>query len=527
MDKQKLELNWVGKNNLEYDISKIEPRILEEDKKLSYGNSNNKNLIIHGDNLLALKALLPEYQGKVKCIYIDPPYNTGNAFEKYDDNVEHSLWLSLLKPRLELMHHLLDQNNGTLWINLDDNEVHYCKVMCDEIFGRNNFVSNVIWHKKNVVQNDAKFFSTNHDQILVYSINKNNLKFNLLPRTIEMDDRYENPDNDPRGLWTSVALQAKSGSESTKFKILFPNGVEWEPKIGTFSRLSKESLLKAFNEKKLWFGKDGKNVPRLKKYLNEVKQGVVSNTIFKVDDVGSTQEAKSETKKLFLDDPFDTPKPERLIHRILALSTNEGDLVLDSFLGSGTTASVAHKMNRNYIGIEMGNHIYSHVKKRLDLVINGKDEGGITKLVNWHGGGGYKFFELSPSFITKDELNNEIIDSYYNGEKLIKAVCKISGYTYSLNKDEYWNHGYSQKSSYIFVTTQIITTQTVKNILEKLDKNDSLVIFAKKFEKECQSVDKKIVIKKIPSSILSACHYGKKEYLLPISKNLNDEDDDE
>lgn len=159
MDKQKLELNWVGKNTQEYDISKIEPRILEEDKKLSYGNSNNKNLIIHGDNLLALKALLPEYQGKVKCIYIDPPYNTGNAFEKYDDNVEHSLWLSLLKPRLELMHHLLDQNNGTLWINLDDNEVHYCKVMCDEIFGRNNFVSNVIWHKKNVVQNDARFLA--------------------------------------------------------------------------------------------------------------------------------------------------------------------------------------------------------------------------------------------------------------------------------------------------------------------------------------------------------------------------------
>lgn len=527
MDKQKLELNWVGKNNQEYDISKIEPRILEEDKKLSYGNSNNKNLIIHGDNLLALKALLPEYQGKVKCIYIDPPYNTGNAFEKYDDNVEHSLWLSLLKPRLELMHHLLDQNNGTLWINLDDNEVHYCKVMCDEIFGRNNFVSNVIWHKKNVVQNDARFFSTNHDQILVYSINKNNLKFNLLPRTTEMDDRYENPDNDPRGPWTSVALQAKSGSENTKFKILFPNGVEWEPKIGTFSRLSKESLLKAFNEKKLWFGKDGKNVPRLKKYLNEVKQGVVSNTIFKVDDVGSTQEAKTETKKLFLDDPFDTPKPERLIHRILTLSTNEGDLVLDSFLGSGTTASVAHKMNRNYIGIEMGKHIYSHVKKRLDLVINGKDEGGITKLVNWQGGGGYKFFELSPSFITKDELNNEIIDSYYNGEKLIKAVCKISGYTYSFNKNEYWKHGYSQKGSYIFVTTQIITIQTVKNILEKLDKNDSLVIFAKKFERECESVDKKIVIKKIPSSILSACHYGKKEYLLPISKNLNDEDDNE
>ncbi|MEK7574101.1 MAG: site-specific DNA-methyltransferase, partial [Patescibacteria group bacterium] len=270
-NKQKLELTWIGKNNPEYDIANIEPRILEERADLSYGDKDTDNMIIHGDNLLALKALLPEYEGKVKCIYIDPPYNTGHAFEHYDDSVEHSTWLSLMRPRLELLRILLDSEQGTIWINLDDNEIHYCKVMCDEIFGRNNFVSNVIWHKKNVVQNDAKYFNTNHDHILVYSFNKDNLKFNLLPRTDEMDARYDNPDNDPRGKWTSVALQAKSGSESTNYEIEFPNGIKWKPVNGTFARLSKQSLLRAFNEGRLWFGKGGKNVPRLKKYLNEVK----------------------------------------------------------------------------------------------------------------------------------------------------------------------------------------------------------------------------------------------------------------
>ena len=526
MKKQKLELNWIGKDSEDFSISNIEPRILEENTELSYGDKNNKNIIIHGDNLLALKALLPEYLGKIKCVYIDPPYNTGKAFDKYDDNVEHSLWLSILKPRLELIHSLLDPDQGTLWINLDDNEVHYCKILCDEIFGRGNFIANVIWHKKNVVQNDAKFFNTNHDHILVYASNKKNLKLNLLPRTEEMDQRYENPDNDPKGPWTSVALQAKSGSENTKFKIKFPNGVEWQPKIGTFSRLSKDSLTKAFQENRLWFGKNGNNVPRLKKYLSEVKQGIVANTIFKVEDSGSTQEAKTEIKKIFPDDPFDTPKPEKLIYRILSLATKEGDLVLDSFLGSGTTAAVAHKMKRNYIGIEMENHVYSHVKKRLDLIIDGKLSGNIDNFTNWKAGGGYKFFELSPSFITKDELNNLIIDPYYNGEKLIKAICKIAGYTYHVNKDQYWNHGYSQDGNFIFVTTQIINIQTIKNILESLKKNHSLVIYAKKFEKECESVDPRIIIKKIPSAILNACDYGKKEYLLPIN-NLSKESFDE
>jgi adenine-specific DNA-methyltransferase len=298
-----------------------------------------------------------------------------------------------MKNRLEIAKQLLS-GDGSIWINIDDNESHYLKVLSDDIFGRENFVANIIWHKKNVVQNDAKYFNQNHDHILVFAKNKEIWRPNLLERTEEMNARYDNPDNDPRGPWTSVALQAKSGSDNNLYEIEFPNGIKWKPVDGTYPRLSKDSLILAYNEGRLWFGKKGNNIPRLKKYLNEVKQGLIPNTIFSNDDSGSTQAAKEELKKLLGKNIFDTPKPERLLHRILEIGSKKDDLVLDFFAGSGTTLAVAHKTGRQYIGIEQMDYIHELPEARLKKVIAG-EQGGISKAVNWQGGGDFVYMELA------------------------------------------------------------------------------------------------------------------------------------
>ena len=351
----KLELTWVGK----YDEKKIEPRILVEDKARSYGDANAENMLIHGDNLLALKSLENEYAGKVKCIYIDPPYNTGNAFEHYDDGIEHSIWLSLMNSRIEILYNLLS-DDGSLWISIDDDECHYLKVLCDGIFGRSNFVANVIWEKKFSPQNDAKWLSDSHDHILVYAKNKNIWRPNLLPRTFEMDERYKNPDNDPRGQWTSGDLSVKTPNPRDIYPITTPTGRVIYPPESRSWVVSKEKFEELLADNRIWFGSSGNNVPRIKRFLSEVKEGAVSKTIWFRTDVGDNQEAKKEVKEINNNDVFTTPKPERLIERILTLGSKEGDLVLDSFLGSGTTIAVAHKMRRRWIGIELGEHCYTH-----------------------------------------------------------------------------------------------------------------------------------------------------------------------
>ena len=373
------------------------------------------NLIIKGNNLLALASLKKEFAGKVKLIYIDPPYNTGNDGFKYNDSFNHSSWLVFMKNRLEIAKQLLSKE-GSIWINIDDNESHYLKVLCDDIFGRENFVANIIWHKKNVVQNDAKYFNQNHDHILVFAKNKEVWRPNLLERTEEMDARYDNPDNDPRGLWTSVALQAKSGSEKNLYEIEFSNGIKWKPVDGTFPRLSKESLILAYNEGRLWFGKHGNNVPRLKKYLNEVKQGLVPNTIFSNEDSASTQAAKEELKKLLGKNIFDTPKPEKLLQRILQIGSKENDLVLDFFAGSGTTLAVAHKTGRQYIGIEQMDYIHDLPEARLKKVIAG-EQGGISETVGWKDGGDFVYMELA-------KWNEEWIEKIRDA-KTVKELVKI------------------------------------------------------------------------------------------------------
>ncbi len=392
-------LHWLGKDDALRAAEKTPYRMLKENKDYSYGDENSGNLIIQGDNLEALKALLPYYAGKVKCIYIDPPYNTGNAFEHYDDNLEHSIWLSMMYPRLELLRELLAED-GSLWINLDDKEAHYAKVICDEIFGRKNFVANCIWEKKYSPQNDAKWLSDNHDHILCYAKKKEIWRPNLLPRTEKQNKLYKNPDNDTRGIWMSDNLSVKTYSAANDFPITSPSGRIINPPDGRCWSISQAKLKEMIIDNRIWFGKDGNNSPRIKRFLSEVKQGITALTIFKREEVGDNQEAKREIKEFNSEDVFDTPKPERLLERILTLSSNKGDLILDSFLGSGTTAAVAHKMGRRYIGIEMGNHAKTHCAPRLKKVIEG-EQGGISKNVDWQGGGGFRFVELGETIFNE------------------------------------------------------------------------------------------------------------------------------
>jgi len=527
MSKQKLELTWIGKNNPEYAIANIEPRILEENKKLSYGDRNSANMLIHGDNLLALKALLQDYEGKVKCVYIDPPYNTGGAFDHYDDSVEHSTWLSLMKPRLELIRMLLDPLGGSIWISIDADESHYLKVLCDEVFGRENFIDEVIWQRSYSPINLKKTLSRNHDAILVYAKSSKDFTLNKLPRSEAANARYQNLDNDARGVWKSSDLSVGPPIKENIYEIRTPSGRSVRPPSGYSWRLSRKRFEEYLCENRIWFGSDGASVPSIKRFLKEVKDGITPMTLWTYEEVGHNQEAKKEIKHIFGDDIFETPKPEKLISRVVLLASDEGDIVLDSFLGSGTTAAVALKMRRKFIGIEMGDHAFTHVHKRIKKVIDGKDGLKLSEELGWKGGGGFKFYELAPSFIAIDEFGNAVIDGYFNDTKLIRAMCKLTGYVFSPSPREYWKQGKGQGNDHLYVTTQMLSVAMVQQIARHLGRNETLLVCPKKYEPGCEKVDSRITIKKIPQSILRACQFGKKEYLLPIKERAIEEIEDE
>jgi adenine-specific DNA-methyltransferase len=367
---------------------------------LSYGDPDAGNLLIQGDNLDTLKALLPFYAGQVKCIYIDPPYNTGSAFEHYDDNTEHSNWLSLMYPRLELLRDLLAEN-GSLWVSIDDNEAHYLKVIMDEVFGRKNFVANVIWQKR--TSPDARLnLGAAHDHILVYGRQGDGTHtgFNKIGISEDHVANYKNPDNDPRGPWTSTDFTAQGYRPNQMYEITTPCGSTYLPPPNRCWANIEPVFKELLEEGRLWFGVDGKSRPRSKTYLSEAS-GVSAWTWWTNKEVGHNQESKKEINVLFGADAFGTPKPERLLQRIIHIATNPGDLVLDSFLGSGTTAAVAHKMGRRWIGIEMGEHARTHCAARLRKVIDG-ESGGISQAVNWSGGGGFRFFRLGGEVFETD-----------------------------------------------------------------------------------------------------------------------------
>ena len=523
MSSTKLELSWFEK---EKNIT-IEPRLLIEDGSKSYYKNNetliddesiNDNILIHGDNLLGLKALLPRFTNEIKCVYIDPPYNTGAAFETYDDNLEHSTWLSLMRERIQIIYELLNEK-GSLWISIDDDEHAYLKVLCDEIFGRNNYISTIVWQKR-ISPDMRAIISDGHEYILIYAKDKDSFKQyrNLLPLSKEQLKTYSNPDNDPRGPWTSTpcTAQAGHGTKTQFYELTAPNGKKHNPPAGRCWLYTENVMKDKIADGRIWFGKDGNGVPRKKTYLSESK-GVTPWTWWENTEVGTSLEGKKESQVLFGKDmAFPTPKPERLIQRIISIATNPGDWVLDSFLGSGTTAAVAHKMKRKWIGIEMEDTAYTHCKPRMDMVINGKDKNGITNDVEWTSGGGYKFYELAPSLVKEDSFGQLIINPEYNPEMLAAAIALHEGYKYNPSRECYWKQSSNNNNSYLFVTTSHVTKQMIDSIQLDLKEDEHLLISCKSYDNNVIAGIKNISIKKIPQSLLKNCEFDKEDYKLNI-----------
>ena len=414
-------LDWLGRPDAFTQAARVPYRLLTPVS--THGNPARAadNLLIQGDNLEALKSLLPFYRGQVKCIFIDPPYNTKSAFEHYDDNLEHAQWLTLMLPRLQLLRELL-RDDGSIWVTIDDHEGHYLKVLMDEVFGRGNFVTTVLWRKNYSPKSTARHFSEDHDYVLVYAKSGETWLPNLMPRTDRQDDAYKNPDSDPRGPWKPSDLSARNFYSLGTYSIQCPGGRRIDgPPSGRYWSISEENLWRLHSENRIWWGRGANNVPAVKRFLSEVKEGVVPQTWWSYEDVGHTQDAKKEVVALFESEVFGTPKPERLLQRILHIATNPSDLVLDSFLGSGTTAAVAHKMGRRWIGIEMGEHARTHCLPRLEKVIAGEG-GGISRAVGWgqpaadgtpwnaaQQGGGFRFMRLGePIFDAAGHIHPEV-----------------------------------------------------------------------------------------------------------------------
>lgn len=521
----KLELTWYGKD----EPILVEPRLLIENAALSNtaADPDTENMLIHGDNLLALKALESKYAGQVKCIYIDPPYNTGSAFEHYDDNLEHSQWLQLIRPRLEILWRLLSEE-GSLWISIDDDEQAYLKVLCDELFGRNSFVASIIWQKRTSPDMRA-IISDGHDYILVYAKNREVFKEarNKLPLTEDQATNYKNPDNDPRGPWASSDFTAQGWRPNQMYTIITPSGKTVTPPEGRCWRQLESVYKQLLEDNRFWFGADGAGVPRKKTFLSE-SEGITPWTWWTNKEVGHNQEAKKEIIALFsAQNVFDTPKPERLIERIIHIATNPGDLVLDSFLGSGTTVAVAHKMGRRYIGIEMGSHAYTHCKVRLDKVIAGEDPGGITKSAKWEKGGGYRFYELAPTLINRDAFGEYVINEEYDADMLAAGVALHEGFTYHPDSNLFWKQSVGNEKSYLFVTTRHLNSQYLDVIKSGMEEDEYLIIACCSYDKGIDRAYDHITIKKIPQMLLERCEFGKTDYNLNIVHPPVYEDEEE
>lgn len=520
----KLELTWYGKD----EPIVIEPRLLIENTALSNcdADPDTENMLIHGDNLLALKALENKYTGQIKCIYIDPPYNA-DAARIYEDNIEHSLWLTLIRPRLQILWSLLSRD-GSIWISIDDNERDYLKVLCDELFGRSAFLTSIVWQKRYSREN-REAIGDSHEYILVYVKDRENYKFirNFLPLTEKQLKAYKNPDNDPRGVWQSVSLLAQGYRPNQMYEIVAPNGKKHSPPPGNCWKVIESEYKKALADGRITFGNDGNGVPRRKQFLSDAK-GLVPWTWWPQDEVGHTGESKDEVNALFGSEvSFDTPKPERLIQRIIHIASNPGDLILDSFLGSGTTAAVAHKMGRRYIGIEMGDHAYTHCKVRLDKVVSGEDKGGITKSVEWKSGGGYRFYELAPSLINIDPFGEAIINPDYDADMLAAAMALHEGFSYQPDSALFWKQSVGNENSYLFVTTHHLNSPFLDSIRDTMEDGEYLIIACRSYDAGLEKAYPSITIKKIPQMLLSRCEFGKTDYNLNIVHPPVYEDEEE
>jgi adenine-specific DNA-methyltransferase len=546
--KTKLELTWIGKEHR----PRLEPRILLEEPDKSHhakfrvrepqilttkNTENTKgknaasapgtdhpgdifdNMLIRGDNLLGLKALEQEFAGKVKCVYIDPPYNTGSAFEHYDDGLEHSIWLNLMRERLALLWNLLDPLAGSIWISIDDSEVHYLKILCDEVFGRKNFVTTIIWQQRTSREN-RRTFSNNHEYLLVFAKDPSafGVARNDLDLSEDVKDRYKNPDNDPRGAWQSVSVNAQAGhaTPSQFYTLIAPNGKAHEPPNGRCWLYTEPRISELIRDNRIWFGKDGNGAPRVKKFFTEAKTGLTPQTLWLAGEVGTNDHAKKALITMFHKEvPFDTPKPESLIQRVLQIATNPGDLVLDSFLGSGTTAAVAHKMGRRWIGIELGEHCETHCLPRLKKVVDGEDPGGITKAVGWKGGGGFRYYRLAPSLLEKDKWDNWVVSKEYNAAMLAEAVCKLEGFSYEPSDSLYWQHGHSTERDFIYTTTANLSHDQLQELSDEVGPERSLLVVCSAFRGPKEGYPN-LTVKKIPNAVLSRCEWGKDDYSLKV-----------
>jgi adenine-specific DNA-methyltransferase len=485
--KGKLELTWVGK----YDEEKLEPRILLEDKTKSYGDPNTENMLIHGDNLIALKALEQDFAGKIKCIYIDPPYNTGSAFEHYEDGLEHSIWLTMMKERLVILRNLL-RDDGFIFIEIDNNEMAYLKVLLDEIFGRDNFVNDIVWKRRGGSANPNNRLNNVTDYILWYSKSSN---YDIAPIYSKDDDntqayiaeRFTNEIDGKKYMLAPVERNAKLGLRETmryEYKGYVP---QWG------WMMSKENLEKLDQDKRLHWNSKGR--PNRRVFLEDYQGQPIGNLWTDIKVINPMSKERLD---------FDGQKPEALIQRIFLLTTNEGDWVLDSFLGTGTTAATAMKMKRKWIGIELREQCYSHCEPRLKSIIDGKDDGGITKSVNWQGGGGFKFYELAEPLLVK----NKVLPVYqlnpnYTFDMVAEAICKIEGFKYS-RIGEF--HGYSSENRFIHVTIEFVNSKYIMSLMKSLGENQSLLIYCTKRQSNMNIPDN-VEIKKIPKDLLEKCNF--------------------
>lgn len=518
--KTRLELTWIGKD----ERPRLEPRILLEDPELSYhadARVSEKdifdNMLIHGDNLLALKALEQEYSGKVKCVFIDPPYNTGAAFPQYDDGLEHSIWLSLMRQRLALLKELLSPD-GSLWLTIDDNEVHYLKVLLDEVFGRSCFVASIVWRSTDNSNNDAKQFSRDHNYVLVYGREPG-----WEPKKLQYPERrthFKNPDNDPRGPWfDGNPLNSPKPRPNLTYNITAPNGnVITPPKNGW--RWSRETLESKLASGEIRFTPDQSGIRR-RTYLADMK-GLPPSTLWAdLNATGHNRQAKYELKKLFpgrkASDQFATPKPERLLRTILELASSEGDLVLDSFAGSGTTGAVAHKMRRRWIMVEVGPHCFQDTAPRMRKVVDGTDSGGVSEELNWAGGGGFRFYRLAPSLLERDKWGNWVVSKAYNGPMLAEAMCKLHGFDYAPDPDIFWLHGRSTETAFLYVTDQNLSADQLQFISDQVGPERSLLICCRAWRAKAKDYDN-LTLLKIPQAVLSKCEWGRDDYSLNVQE---------
>lgn len=542
---QKLELTWIGKG----EEPKLEPRILIENPEYSYGDTNTENILIHGDNLLALKALEQDFAGKIKCIYIDPPYNTGNAFEHYDDGVEHSLWLNLMYQRILILHKLLSKD-GVIFINIDDKEMDYLKISLDEIFGRNNFLNRLTvktsdpsGHK---TVNPSPYSQT--EFILMYSKDRTFYKYDIQYIESNYDPMYGRiiPNYEEHySKWKSFSL-----NEYYAVELGYENAKDARKNIGKLDFEHMVSKYALENANKVYQPTAISNVAGREtvELRDESKknEGIVyyqkrenyddiyilnGRQIYfyssKIKEVEGIKMPAKPLTNLWTDVPYNGiasegnvsfkngKKPEKLIRRCIEICTVPGDYVLDSFLGSGTTAAVAHKMNRKYIGIELGEHAKTHCYPRLKAVVDG-EQGGISKAVNWQGGGGFKFYTLAPSLLKQDKFGNWVISQEYNATMLAAAMAKQEGFTYLPHEDKFWKQGNSSESDFIFTTTQFLTVETLDSIYDDMQEGEKILICCKAFQKECKSKYPNISLKKIPQMLLDRCEFGKDDYSLNI-----------